>query len=205
MPHSLGANFHSAWVSWVSCARAWFDLSTSGAGLWQEPSACSLQRGAGCGVTAQDCSQAVSLQLLAKDSAPFLPPSSLPFLAFCSHWVVGSIWLLSICVLDDKPGTSPLTELPLALSSHPVRFVSPGHNGSWGLSGRSDTEFSCCLHASCHRHKVEWALASIHLPTRRQSLLESLAAHQNTDCAPSVAAVWVQPAKAVLELSKQIV
>lgn len=30
----------------------------------------------------------------------------------------------------------------------------------------------------------------------RQSLLESLAAHQDTACAASVAAVWVQPARA---------
>lgn len=112
-----------------------------------------------------------------------------PFLAFCSHWVFGSIWLLSICALDDKPGTSPLIELPLALSSHPGRFVTPGHYGSWGLSGKSDTEFSCCLHASCHRHKIEWASASIHLQQGGRACWNPLLHTKTTDCAPSVAAV----------------
>lgn len=72
-------------------------------------------------------------------------------------------------------------------------FVTLNHSGPWGLAGESVTNIvvSCWLLASNHRHKMEWALASIHPQQgeRRQSLLEeSLVAHQGTvgHCAASV-------------------
>lgn len=146
---------------------------------------CSVDQGV---VTAQDCSQAASLQLLGQRLNSFPLTSSLPFLAFGSHWVLGSIWLLSVCVLDDRPGTSPLNELPLALSSHSVRFVTLGHNSLWGLSVKSDTsiKFSCCPHASCHRHKTECALASIHLQQGGRACWNPLL-HTKT---PTLLPVW---------------
>lgn len=143
-------------------------------------------------MTAQDCCQAASLQLLGQRLNSFHPTSGLPFLAFCSHWVLGSICLLSICVLEEKPGTSPVTELPLPLSSHTVRFVTPGHNGPWGLSEKSDTKqlllHEVLLLPTCQLPQAQNGMGFSKYPssTGRQSLLESLVHTQTLTVLP----VW---------------
>lgn len=128
-------------------------------------------------MTAQDCTQAASLQLLGQTplalcSRLLLSSHLQPDLSGLLHpWGVwqclAAPWVLPVSQMTKKPGASPLIHLPLALSSHarsggssPWATVAPG-----GLSGEGDTniKFSCWLLASNHRYKMEWALGSIRL------------------------------------------